>query len=123
MAAEAGWRSTVTCCRRDGTCSRAACTRPSTAATPSAISAGYPWRIQPGSARPPSQRDRDALPPRLCCCMSFPSFATGGRRCASPPSSTGSADAFSHAVVAMDGRLEARALLDPELDIHFPESA
>nr|WP_246513884.1 glycosyltransferase family 4 protein [Neoroseomonas soli] len=51
----------------------------------------------------------------------FSTFAIGGPQVRFATVANRLGPAFRHAVVAMDGRLEARALLDPRLDIAFPE--
>jgi glycosyltransferase involved in cell wall biosynthesis len=53
----------------------------------------------------------------------FPSFTTGGAQMRFTTLANRFGDQFRHAVVAMDGRLEARALLDPALDVRFPQVA
>lgn len=51
----------------------------------------------------------------------FASFATGGPQVRFATLVNRLGGRFRHAVIAMDGRQEARALLDPALDIRFPE--
>jgi glycosyltransferase involved in cell wall biosynthesis len=51
----------------------------------------------------------------------FPSFVTGGPQVRFTTLANRLGRRFRHAVVAMDGQLEARALLDPALEIHFPK--
>ncbi len=51
----------------------------------------------------------------------FPSFAVGGAQMRFATLANRLGDRFRHAVVAMDGRKEASALLDPALDIRFPQ--
>lgn len=51
----------------------------------------------------------------------FASFATGGPQVRFATLVNRLGERFSHAVLAMDGRLEARELLDPALDIRFPQ--
>ena len=51
----------------------------------------------------------------------FATFATGGAQVRFVTIANRLGGAFRHAVVAMDGHYEARALLDPALDIRFPE--
>lgn len=51
----------------------------------------------------------------------FPSFAVGGAQVRFTTLANRLGSQFRHAVVAMDGRKEARAMLDPALDIRFPE--
>ena len=51
----------------------------------------------------------------------FPSFGTGGPQVRFATLANRLGGRFRHAVVAMDGRQEARALLDPALDIRFPQ--
>jgi glycosyltransferase involved in cell wall biosynthesis len=51
----------------------------------------------------------------------FPSFGTGGPQVRFATLANRLGGRFRHAVVAMDGRQEARTLLDPALDIRFPQ--
>jgi glycosyltransferase involved in cell wall biosynthesis len=51
----------------------------------------------------------------------FPNFGTGGPQVRFAILANRLGGRFRHAVVAMDGRQEARALLDPALDIRFPQ--
>jgi glycosyltransferase involved in cell wall biosynthesis len=51
----------------------------------------------------------------------FASFATGGPQVRFATLANRLGEQFRHAVVAMDGRYEARALLDLALDIRFPQ--
>ena len=51
----------------------------------------------------------------------FATFATGGAQVRFVTIANRLGGAFRHAIVAMDGHYEARALLDPALDIRFPE--
>lgn len=60
-----------------------------------------------------------AAPPRLL--HVFATFATGGPQVRFATLANRLGGAFRHAVVAMDGRQDARALLDPSLGVHFPD--
>ncbi|GGJ44301.1 glycosyltransferase [Neoroseomonas lacus] len=60
-----------------------------------------------------------AAPPLLL--HVFATFATGGPQVRYATLVNRLGGAFRHAVVAMDGRQEARALLDPALGVHFPD--
>jgi glycosyltransferase involved in cell wall biosynthesis len=51
----------------------------------------------------------------------FASFATGGPQARFAAVANRLGGRFRHAVVAMDGRQEARELLDPALDVRFPQ--
>jgi len=51
----------------------------------------------------------------------FPRFVTGGPQVRFTTLANRLGSRFRHAVVAMDGQQEARALLDPALDICFPQ--
>lgn len=51
----------------------------------------------------------------------FASFGTGGPQVRFATLANRFGERFSHAVLAMDGCLEARELLDPALDIRFPQ--
>jgi glycosyltransferase involved in cell wall biosynthesis len=50
----------------------------------------------------------------------FPSFSTGGAQVRFTTIANRLGGAFRHAIFAMDGRYEARTLLDSALDVHFP---
>ncbi|MBW6397543.1 glycosyltransferase [Roseomonas sp. HJA6] len=60
-----------------------------------------------------------SAPPLLL--HAFASFAVGGPQVRFATLANRLGGAFRHAVVAMDGKLDARALLDPSLDVRFPE--
>jgi len=51
----------------------------------------------------------------------FPTFAVGGAQMRFTVLANRFGDQFRHAVVAMDGRYEARSLLNPALDVSFPQ--
>src|SRR6185295_8917541 len=51
----------------------------------------------------------------------FATFATGGAQVRFATLANRLGGRFRHAVVAMDGRQEARALLEPALDLRFPQ--
>ena len=50
----------------------------------------------------------------------FPSFSTGGAQVRFTTIANRLGGAFRHAIFAMDGRYEARTLLDSALDVRFP---
>lgn len=60
-----------------------------------------------------------AAPPLLL--HVFATFTTGGPQVRFATIANRLGRAFRHAVVSMDGRYEARALLDPALDLRFPD--
>ena len=72
----------------------------------------------------PRGRVRDAVVMRAAAPLLlhvFATFATGGPQVRFATLANRLGGRFRHAVVAMDGRQEARALLDPALDIRFPQ--
>jgi hypothetical protein len=104
--------------RPAATCCRAACWPASTAATPSAISAGVPSRIRSSSCGWRSRRmpDEPATSAAQRVSELRHRWAAGALHQPDQPPGV----AWRHAIVSINGRDECAARISPDLDVRFP---